>query len=94
MRSRSELAYRVPQGCKRFIALAGIDPHVLRQGQVQLVITGDDQVLFDEEVKGTGAPLKIDISVQNVRVFRLLVDYGGNLDSGDLVNLCDAKFTK
>jgi hypothetical protein len=94
MRSRSELAYRVPQGCKRFVALAGIDPHVLRQGQVQLIITGDGQVLFDEEVKGTDAPLAIDIPVQNVRVFRLLVDYGGNLDSGDLVNLCDAKFTK
>jgi hypothetical protein len=94
MRSRSELAYRVPQGCRRFVALAGIDPHVLRQGQVQLIISGDGQVLFDQEVKGTDGPLAIDVPVQNVRVFRLVVDYGGNLDSGDLVNLCDAKFTK
>ncbi|MCH2116507.1 MAG: NPCBM/NEW2 domain-containing protein [Pirellulales bacterium] len=94
MRSRSELAYRVPEGCKRFVALAGIDPHVLYQGQVQLMITGDGQVLLDREVRGTDAPLEIDVPVENVRVFRLLVDYGGNLDSGDLVNLCDAKFTK
>ena len=59
-----------------------------------MIISGDGQVLFDQEVKGTDGPLAIDVPVQNVRVFRLLVDYGGNLDSGDLVNLCDAKFTK
>jgi hypothetical protein len=94
LRSRSELTFRVPEKFRRFTAVAGIEPEVRQQGDVRLVIEGDGQVLFDEPIAGTGSPVPIDLPVTGIRRLRVLVDYGENWDTGDLLHLCDAKFTK
>jgi hypothetical protein len=94
VRSRTSLTYSVPDDLARFVAVAGIDPAVRHQGHVRLVVEGDGTTLLDVEIAGTGEPLPIDLSVSRIRRLTLLVDYGDNWDFGDLLNLCDAKFTK
>lgn len=94
IRSRTELVFRLPRGYRRFLAIAGIEPAMRATGGVQLTIAGDDRVLLETPLTGQDAPLEIDLDVQDVRRLRILVDYGPNLDTGDWLNLCNARIVK
>ena len=81
LRSRSEIVYRLPAGFQRFIAIAGID-------------LGDDRMLLETEVTGDQPPQPIQLDIANVKRLKIVVDYGQNVDTGDWLNLCDARIAK
>jgi hypothetical protein len=94
IRSRTELVYRLPGGFRRLNAVAGIDPASSASGNVRLEIFGDDRLLLQTDVAGTDAPHDIDLDVEGIKRLRIVVDFGGNLDTGDWLNLCDARLVK
>ena len=94
MRSRTEVAYLIPQGMARFITTVGIDPATAGQGHVTLEIRGDDRVLWEGAIDGRESPMEIDVELGTARRLQLVVDYGENLDYGDRLHLVEARFTK
>jgi hypothetical protein len=94
LRSRAEIVYRLPAGFQRFIAIAGIDPATTSTGNVRLAIFGDDRVLVETEITGDQAPQPIQLDIANVKRLKIVVDYGQNIDTGDWLNLCDARIAK
>jgi hypothetical protein len=94
VRSRTELVYRLPAGFSRFRTLAGIDPAATTSGNVQLTIMADDATLLETEIASNAAPQPIDVEIAGAKRLRILVDFGQNQDSGDWLNLCDAKLVK
>jgi hypothetical protein len=94
VRSRTELTYRLPDGMTKFVAAAGIDPDSGGQGNVWLVIRGDEEVLWEGAVDGRQPPVEIDVELGTARRLQLTVDYGENLDYGDRLHLVEARVTK
>jgi hypothetical protein len=94
LRSRTEITYRLPSGFQRFIAIAGIEPATTTAGNVRLSIFGDDRALLETEVTGDQPPRPIQLNIANVKRLKILVDFGQNLDTGDWLNLCDARIAK
>jgi hypothetical protein len=94
IRSRTQLVYRLPSGFDRFLAEAGIEPGTAASGNVVLMIYGDDRVLFEHPIDGADAPVAIDLPVSGVKRLQIVVDYGENLDTGDWLNLCNARVVK
>ncbi len=92
--SRTTLEYELPEDARRFKAIAGIDERVATIGHVQLVIRGDDKVLFDEMISGLESPKVLDLDVENTSRLTILVDFGENGESGDDLNLCEARIVK
>ena len=94
LRSRTSLVYRLPGRFRRFKAVVGIDDRVRPQGNVRLVLRGDDRVLLETTVAGTDPPLSVDLDLSGVRRLAILVDYGADLDVADHLDLCDARIVK
>jgi hypothetical protein len=94
LRSRTEIIYRLPAGFQRFITLAGIDPSTSSAGNVRLVVSGDDRVLLETEIEGNTPAQTIQLDIAGVKRLKILVDYGKNFDSGDWLNLCEARIAK
>jgi len=94
LHSRTRLVYRLPGRFRRFKAVVGIDDRVRPQGNVRLLIRGDDRPLFDATVAGTDPPLSVDLDLSGVRRLAVLVDYGADLDVADHLDLCNARIVK
>jgi hypothetical protein len=94
IRSRTELVYRLPSGFKQFVAIAGIEPATKSTGDVRVIIYGDDRSLFDADIAGDQAPREIKLDIAGARRLKVVVDFGQNLDTGDWLNLCDARLIK
>jgi hypothetical protein len=94
LRSKTEIVYRLPRGFSRFSAVAGIEPASRSTGDVVLNILGDDHSLLERAVTGGDPPLPIDLNVDGVKQLKIIVDYGKNLDTGDWLNLCNARIVK
>jgi hypothetical protein len=94
LRSRTEIVYRLPAGFQRFTAVAGIDPATSSTGNLRLAILGDDRVLLETEVAGDQPPHPIQVDIANMKRLKIVVDYGQNLDTGDWLNLCEARIAK
>jgi hypothetical protein len=94
VRSQTEMVYRLPSDYRRLIAVAGIDPATRASGNVRLEILGDDRSLFSADVKGTDAPLTIDLDIAGVKRLKIVVNYGQNLDTGDWLILGDLRIVK
>jgi hypothetical protein len=94
LRSRTEIVYRLPAGYRKLIALAGIDPATSSTGNVRLVISGDNRVLLESDIAGDQPPHPIQLEIADIKRLKILVDYGRNLDTGDWLNLCDARIVK
>jgi hypothetical protein len=94
LRSRSELVYRLPRGYSRFLALAGIEPAAAASGNVMFSIFADDHLLIEQAIAGSDAPLPLDFDVAGVKRLKFVVDYGQNLDTGDWLNVCNARIVK
>lgn len=91
--SRTELTYRLPAGFSRCLAIAGIDP-AASGGDVFLMIDGDGRRLLEIQIAGDQSPQKIDLDIRDVKRLTLVVDFGQNLDSGDWLNLGNARLVK
>jgi hypothetical protein len=94
LRSRTEVVYRLPDGYHKFIALAGIDPATSTTGNVHLVISGDNRVLVETDIAGDQQARPLQLDITEVKRLKILVDFGQNLDTGDWLNLCDARIVK
>jgi hypothetical protein len=92
--SKTTLRYRIAGEFTRLKAVMGIDDSVCRQYGVRVVISGDGKALFEGDVRGTDAPRPLDLDVAGVRDLEILVDFGGDLDSCDHLDLADAKLLK
>jgi hypothetical protein len=94
LRSRTQVEYRLPRGFRRFVAVAGIEPSASVSGNVRLTIQGDGRPLMETVVAGDSPPLPIELDVAGVKRLAITVDYGENLDTGDWLNLCQARIVK
>lgn len=94
LHSRTLLRYRIGGEYGRFQAVMGIDEVVDRQGDVHVVISGDGKVLHESDVRGVDPPKPLDLDVTGVRDLDILVDFGGDLDIADHLDLADAKLVK
>jgi hypothetical protein len=94
IRSRTELVYRLPRGFEQFVALAGIDPATSATGAVRLAIYADDRSVFEADVAGDQSPHEIELNVAGAKRLKIVVDFGRNLDTGDWLNLCEARLIK
>jgi hypothetical protein len=92
--SRTTMVYRLPERYRRLSAVIGIDDAVRPQGNVRLVIRGDDRVLWDMAVAGTDSPRTVDLDITGVRRLAILVDFGDDFDVGDHLDLCEARLVK
>jgi hypothetical protein len=92
--SRTLLKYRLNAEYRRFQCVMGIDQAVAPLGNVHVVISGDDKVLHQSDVRGTDSPLNLDLDIAGVRELEILVDFGGDLDIADHLDLADAKVIK
>src|SRR5579862_3228412 len=92
--SRTLLKYRLNGDYRRFQAVMGIDQAVAPLGNVHVVLSGDGKTLYESEVRGSDAPRNLDLDVAGVRELEILVDFGGDLDIADHLDLADAKVIK
>lgn len=76
------------------MALAGIEPADAASGNVALTIFGDDRMLTESTIAGNCRPLPLELDVAGVKRLKIVVDYGQNLDTGDWLNLCNARIVK
>ena len=94
LRSRTEIVYRLPQGMRRFQAIAGIAPATASQGNVELFFYCDNSQRWQGVIDGEQPPVEIGLDIEGVRELTIVVDYGENLDWGDQLHLVEARVTK
>lgn len=92
--SRTELTYRLSGEYKRFLAVAGIDSLVSERGDLELRILADGRPIFESTIRGADQPRVLDLSLENVRELKIVVDFGGGLDLSDHLCLGDAKLLR
>ena len=94
LHSRTQLTYRLGGQFRQFKAVAGIDETVRPRGDVRLELTGDGKILWNATIKGTQPATQLNLDVTGVRRLEILVDFGGDLDLADYLNLYDARVIK
>jgi hypothetical protein len=92
--SRTLLKYRLNADYRRFQAVMGIDQAVAPLGNVHVVISGDGKILHQSDVRGSDSPQNLDLDIAGVRELEIFVDFGGDLDIADHLDLADAKVIK
>jgi hypothetical protein len=98
--SKTILKYRLSGEFRRLQATMGIDDFAGKKdqpdswGDVHVKISGDSKVLYEGDAKRFDPVVPLDLDVTGVRDLTILVDYGGNLDIGDWLDLADAKVSK
>lgn len=92
--SRTRLVYRLPGDYRRFMATAGIDDRTGSQGAVRLVIEGDGRELYAADIAGSDAAQPLDLDITGVKRLSILVDFGGDLDISDHLDLAEARIVK
>ena len=96
LHSKTQLKYRLGGEYRRLQTVIGIDHLVASNGygDCRLVISGDGKSLFEADVKAKDSPRPIDLDVEGVVMLEIQVDFGGNLDISDHLDLADAKLVK
>ncbi len=96
LHSKTQLKYRLGGEYRRLQTVIGIDHLVASNGygDCRLVVSGDGKSLFEADVKAKDSPRPIDLDVEGVVMLEILVDFGGNLDISDHLDLADAKLVK
>lgn len=93
--SKTYLRYRLGTEYRRFRAIMGIDRLVGKQGNVEVIITADGNELWKGQVRGSDPePHNLDLEVSGMRELEILVDFGGDLDIADHLDLADARLIK
>ena len=72
----------------------GIDALGGRRGTVHVVISADGKTLLETDVKGTDKPRLVDLDVTGRRQLQILVDFGGDLDIADHLDLAEARLIR
>jgi NPCBM/NEW2 domain len=77
VRARSLLGYSLEGGFKRFQATLGLDAASMGLGAVKVEIEVDGKKVKEVGLKGTDAPLPIDLDVSGAKDLRLFVTWAG-----------------
>lgn len=93
IKSRTKLVYRLPGKFSRLAGTAGINALLAPGGDVLLTIRGDDQKqpLWQVVISGAEPPQEFSLDLTGVRRLTIEVDFGAGGDTGDHLNLCDAR---
>ncbi|MCU0876589.1 MAG: NPCBM/NEW2 domain-containing protein [Pirellulaceae bacterium] len=96
LHSPQTLVYRVPEGFRKFHAVAGIDDSTIAPGHFVLQILGDGKELFRQEFSPDSPrePLPIRLDLSGVRRLSIVMDPADGQDIGDQLNLCEARLSK
>jgi hypothetical protein len=95
LHSRTQISFRLTGEYRRFLATVGVDDRFRSVGNVRLVVSTENGTLVDRLVSGKDDPFDLDLDIQNARRLQILVDFGDDRsDSGDHLNLCNARLTK
>jgi hypothetical protein len=96
MHSPAKLVYRVPEGLKKFYAVAGIDDSIAAAGTFTLVILGDGKELRREKYspETPREPLPLAFDVTGIRRLTISLEPASGQDFGDQLDLCEARFTR
>jgi hypothetical protein len=96
LHSPVKLVYRVPEGFRRFRAVAGIDDSIVVPGRFDLVILGDGKELVRQSFAPDEPrqPMPIDLELKDIRRLTIALEAAAGEDIGDQLDLCDARFTK
>ncbi len=92
--SKTLLQYRLKGDYRNFRAIMGIDESVPGIGFVYVEIKGDGRILYSGNVRSSDSPVELNLDVDGVREFEVLVDFGDNLEICDHLDLCEARFIK
>jgi len=88
-----EFHVRLDGGTKRFTALVGIDAESGKNGSAEFIVVADKETLWKSGVmKGAQEPKRVDVSLEGVKLLKLIVTTGGNDYSHDHTDWVDARF--
>ena len=94
LQSKSRLIYDLPPAARRFETRAGIDAGSVQMGDVHFEVRGDGRSLYAEDISGRTGPRDVSVDIVGIQRLELIVDYGKNQDTGDRLNLCNARIVK
>lgn len=95
LHSPLKLNYRIPEGFRKFHAVAGIDDSMLAPGRFSLTILADGKQLVRHEFSDEQRkPLALALNIAQARRLTIILEAGDGQDIGDQLNLCEARFTK
>ena len=94
LRSKTELVYRLTDEFNHLHLTAGLAKESKGRGHLELIILGDNRQLFKDFLTDPEDIRVLDLDITGVRRLSITVDYGKNLDIGDLLNLGDGKLIK
>jgi len=90
--SRSVLVYGVDGQYASLKALVGFDETAAGRGRVGVYVLGDGRELLAEpDLRSSGEPLAVEVSISGVKELSLVVDFGEEEDTGDRVIWADAR---
>ncbi len=94
--SKTTLTYRLAGEFSRLQATLGIDDAVAMagHGNVDVVVTADDEVLFEQNISARDSAIPLDLSLTGKRFLKITVDFGKGLDIGDHLDIADARLIK
>ncbi len=94
LRSKTILTYRLTEEFKTLQLTAGLATETKGRGNIDLIILGDNKQLFQDAIEDPGDIRQLELDITGIRRLSITVDYGKNLDFGDLLHLGDAKLIK
>ena len=94
LRSKTELVYRLTDDFSKLQLTAGLAETAKGRGHVELIILGDNKQLFQDFIVDPEDIRELELDMTGIRRLSITVDYGKNLDFGDLLNLGDARLIK
>ena len=75
--------------------MIGIDDSAGEGGDVHVEFRGDGgNVLWQGDVRAADDARELEVDVAGVKHLEIFVDYGGDLDIGDRLDLAEARVTK
>ncbi len=95
VRGGSRLAFELAGQFSELSGIAGFAPEHSRDGNVELVISGDGRQLLRQVLnQQRDGPLPVQVNVAGVRRLVIRIDYSDGRDIGDLLHLCDFKLSR
>ena len=88
------MVYRLTDEFNHLHLTAGLAEESKGRGHLELIILGDNRQLFKDFLTDPEDIRVLDLDITGVRRLSITVDYGKNLDIGDLLNLGDGKLIK
>ncbi len=92
--SRTRLVYRLNGKFRKLFSTVGLAPAGQDWGSVQLSVMADGETLFECPIERRDEPVELDLPIENCDMLTILVDDGGDGDTGDRLHMCDLRVVK